>query len=82
MSGRVSRAGWNDTAVLAVLTLCVVVVASVMVVLGRASVLEAVSFATGAVAVWLVVKENIWNFPSGIINTSGYSVVFFQASLD
>ena len=66
---------------LAVLTVCVVVVASVMVVLGRASALEAVSFATGAVAVWLVVKENIWNFPIGIINTAGYSVVFFEARL-
>lgn len=66
---------------LAVLTFCVVVVASVMVVLGRASVLEAVSFAAGAVAVWLVVKENIWNFPIGIINTAGYSVVFFEARL-
>jgi nicotinamide mononucleotide transporter len=52
-----------------------------MVALGRASVLEAVSFATGAVAVWLVVKENIWNFPVGIVNTAGYSVVFFEARL-
>ena len=67
--------------VLAVLTVCVAAVAIVMVSLGRASVLEAVSFATGAVAVWLVVKENIWNFPIGIINTAGYSVVFFQARL-
>jgi nicotinamide mononucleotide transporter len=67
--------------VLAVLTVCVAALALVMVALGRASALEAVSFATGAVAVWLTVKENIWNFPIGIINTAGYSVVFFQAHL-
>ena len=66
---------------LAVLTFCVAAVAGAMVAQGRASALEAVSFATGAVAVWLTVKENIWNFPIGIINTAGYSVVFFQARL-
>lgn len=66
---------------LAALTACVAAVAAAMVALGRASPLEAVSFATGAVAVWLTVRENIWNFPIGIINTAGYSVVFFQARL-
>ncbi len=66
---------------LAALTVCVAAVAAAMVALGRASPLEAVSFATGAVAVWLTVRENIWNFPIGIINTAGYSVVFFQARL-
>lgn len=81
MSDRGSRAGRKDTAVLAVLTVCVAAVALVMAALGRASTLEAVSFVTGAVAVWLVVKENIWNFPIGIINTAGYSVVFFEARL-
>ena len=66
---------------LAALTVCVAAVALVMAALGRASPLEAFSFVTGAVAVWLVVKENIWNFPIGIINTAGYSVVFFEARL-
>jgi nicotinamide mononucleotide transporter len=67
--------------VLAILTVCVAALAGIMVALGRASALEGVSFVTGAVAVWLVVKENIWNFPIGILNTAGYSVVFFQARL-
>ena len=66
---------------LAVLTIVVVALGAAMVALGRASALEAVSFATGAVAVWLVVKESIWNFPISILNTAGYSVVFFQARL-
>lgn len=81
MSGRASRPGRNASAVLPVLTVCVAGLALLMVALGRASPLEAVAFATGAVAVWLVVKENIWNFPIGIVNTAGYSVVFFQARL-
>jgi len=51
------------------------------VALGEASMLEAVSFVAGAVCVWLVVKENIWNFPIGIVNTAGYAVVFFEARL-
>lgn len=81
MSDRASDAGRKDTAVLAALTVCVTALALAMVALGRASTLEAVSFATGAVAVWLTVKESIWNFPIGIVNTAGYSVVFFQARL-
>ena len=67
--------------VLSILTIGVVIVGAMMVWLGHSSALEAVSFATGAVGVWLTVKENIWNFPIGIINTAGYSVVFYQARL-
>ncbi len=43
--------------------------------------LEAFCFATGAICVWLVVRENIWNFPIGILNVTGYAIVFFQAEL-
>ena len=81
MSGPDSGSRGNDTAVLAILTVCVAALALLMVILGRASALEATSFATGAVAVGLTVKENIWNFPIGLINTAGYSVVFFEARL-
>lgn len=59
----------------------VTALAAFMTATGRASTLEAVSFATGAVAVWLTVKESVWNFPIGIVNTAGYSVVFFQSRL-
>ncbi|MEZ4358985.1 MAG: nicotinamide riboside transporter PnuC [Kofleriaceae bacterium] len=48
---------------------------------GLASWLEAASFVTGAVCVWLTVRENIWNFPLGLANVATYSVVFFQARL-
>lgn len=72
---------WNETAVLSALTAFVGIVAGVMVALGRAQPLEAFSFATGAIAVWLTVKESIWNFPIGLVNTATYSVVFYQARL-
>ncbi len=71
----------NETAVLSTLTVCVGLVAMGMAGSGRASPLEAVSFVTGAVCVWLTVKENIWNFPIGLLNTATYCVVFFQARL-
>ena len=76
-----SRPALNDTTVLSVLTIGVAGVALAMVVLGRASALEAVSFVTGAICVWLTVKENIWNFPMGMLNAATFSVVFFQARL-
>lgn len=72
---------WNETAVLSTLTLFVGIVGASMVGLGRADPLEAVSFVTGAVCVWLTVKENIWNFPVGLVNTATYCVVFFRARL-
>lgn len=47
----------------------------------KASPLEAISFVTGAVAVWLTVKESAWNFPIGLLNVATFSVVFFGAGL-
>jgi nicotinamide mononucleotide transporter len=76
-----ARTAGSDTAVLAVLTICVMGLGGAAVYLGQASILEAVSFVAGAICVWLVVKENIWNFPIGIINTAGYAVIFFEARL-
>jgi nicotinamide mononucleotide transporter len=48
---------------------------------GAASPLEAASFLTGAVCVWLTVKENVWNFPIGLINVATFLVVFARAGL-
>jgi nicotinamide mononucleotide transporter len=42
---------------------------------------EVLGFITGAVAVWLTVKENVWNWPVGIANSAFYVVVFFHARL-
>jgi nicotinamide mononucleotide transporter len=43
--------------------------------------LEAASFVTGAICVWLTVRQSIWNFPIGLINVATYCVVFYRAAL-
>ncbi len=48
---------------------------------GVASTLEAASFVTGAVAVWLTVRESVWNFPVGLANVATFFFVFADARL-
>src|SRR5262245_21661144 len=48
---------------------------------GAASWLEAVSFVTGAACVWLTVRENVWNFPIGLVNVATFGFVFLRAGL-
>lgn len=42
---------------------------------------EALGFLSGVVCVWLIVKENVWNWPVGIANNIFYVVVFWRARL-
>jgi len=42
---------------------------------------EVAGFLSGALCVWLLVKQNIWNWPIGIVNAFMYIVVFYQAKL-
>jgi nicotinamide mononucleotide transporter len=44
-------------------------------------VTEALGFVTGALCVYLVVKENVWNFPVGIANSAFFLVLFAGARL-
>ncbi len=67
--------------VLAVLTIVTGVVAAAMAFHGKATWLEAASFVTGALCVWLTVIENVWNFPIGLLNVATFSVVFFKSRL-
>ena len=71
----------RETLVSALLTLITTAVAVFMVGTGRASWLEGISFVTGAVCVWLTVKESVWNFPIGLLNVATFSVVFLRAQL-
>ena len=42
---------------------------------------EILGFITGAVCVWLQVRENVWNWPAGIANNLFYVVVFWRTGL-
>jgi len=45
------------------------------------SMTETLGFLSGVVCVWLIVKENVWNWPVGIANNIFYVVVFGRARL-
>ena len=66
---------------LAVLTGATTLVAAIALSLELTTALEAFSFVTGALCVWLVVRENVWNFPIGLLNVATFSIVFFQSRL-
>lgn len=45
------------------------------------SMTETLGFLSGVVCVYLVVKENIWNWPVGLANNVFYVIVFWRARL-
>mgnify|MGYP003376985004 CR=1 FL=1 len=71
----------RDAALMAALGTAAFAVALGMGLLGRASWLEAASFVTGALCVWLTVRENVWNFPIGLVNVTTFCVVFADTRL-
>jgi len=71
----------RETALLAALTAAITVMAVAGVFLGVSRPLEGVSVVTGAVCVWLTVRENVWNFPVSLANVATFCVVFFAARL-
>jgi len=71
----------GETATLAGLTLLITILSVIGVRTGVTSPLEAVSVVTGAICVWLTVRENVWNFPIGLANVATFCVVFFHARL-
>ncbi|TDE88885.1 nicotinamide riboside transporter PnuC [Occultella glacieicola] len=42
---------------------------------------EIVGFVTGAVCVWLAVRQNVWTFPVGLANNAAFGVLFAGAGL-
>jgi nicotinamide mononucleotide transporter len=43
--------------------------------------LELFGAVTGAISVWLAVRENVWNWWIGIVNNAVYLIVFFEGRL-
>lgn len=46
-----------------------------------ASTYEAVGVIFGIVAVWLTTRQNVWCWPTGLVNVGLFIVVFYQARL-
>ncbi len=42
---------------------------------------ELIGFVSGVICVYLVVKQNIWNWPVALVNAFFYIIVFYQARL-
>jgi nicotinamide mononucleotide transporter len=42
---------------------------------------ELAGFLTGALCVWLLIRQNIWNWPIGIANNIVYVVIFYRSGL-
>ena len=42
---------------------------------------ELAAFVTGVLCVWLLVRQNIWTWPVGIINNIFYIVIFYNSGL-
>jgi nicotinamide mononucleotide transporter len=45
------------------------------------SVYEALGVLFGVISVWLTVRENVWCWPTGIVNVALSGIVFFEARL-
>jgi nicotinamide mononucleotide transporter len=45
------------------------------------SSLELIAAITGAISVWLSVRQNIWSWPTAIVNVVLYALVFWNARL-
>lgn len=43
--------------------------------------IESIGFATGAICVWLVTRENLWNWPIGLANNVFFTLLFWRARL-
>jgi nicotinamide mononucleotide transporter len=72
---------WREGLMAAILIATSVLLAAGMGLRGTASWLESASFVTGAACVWLTVKENVWNFPIGLVNAATFGFVFLRAGL-
>lgn len=71
----------RESTITAVLSGIASLLAVLMALCNLATWLEAASFVTGAICVWLTVRQSIWNFPIGLINVATYCVVFYRAAL-
>ncbi len=70
-----------NTVILAILTLATTGLAWFLLKHGKTTPVEAFAFVTGALCVWLTVKESAWNFPFSLLSPAAFFIVFFRAHL-
>jgi nicotinamide mononucleotide transporter len=70
-----------DQLVCLTLTLVTAGIGGVMWWHGGTTPLEAISFVTGALCVWLTVRESVWNFPISLLNNVAFLIVFSSVHL-
>ena len=84
---RRSRVTERDTGAISPIEMMVLVIAPVALLLAAwrqwwaLPVVESLGFASGAICVWLVVRENIWNWPIGLANNVFFFVLFSDGRL-
>lgn len=76
-NSHMNRRFWHKVALVS----CMLIGATTMAVFEMATWWEAISFVTGAVCVWLTVKQSIWNFPVGLVNVATFCAVFYHSRL-
>ena len=78
MSGRASRALYGLAGLASVVLVLACWQAWVELPLDRTEVL---AFVTGAWAVWLAARNNVWNWPIGVVNSVFFVVLFWEGRL-
>ncbi|MFN4025784.1 MAG: nicotinamide riboside transporter PnuC [Hyphomonas sp.] len=76
-----SGSGLPSRAILAGLVLVTAAISFTAWRTGAASSPEAIAFITGVFCVWLVTRQNIWNFPLGLVTVGIYAFVFYDSRL-
>ena len=74
------RLHWAEILVILHLS-ALLIAASALGWLTFSSMLETIAVVTGAVCVYLVVREHVWNFPIGILSSVLFFVLFWQSRL-
>lgn len=61
--------------------LITIMIGSILYMMYPASYVEIIGFGTGLLCVAYIIRENVWNFPIGIVNNIFFIILFFQAAL-
>jgi nicotinamide mononucleotide transporter len=64
-----------------ILFLVTIMIGGILYLMYPQSYVEILGFGTGLLCVAYIVRENVWNFPIGILNNIFFIILFYQAAL-